>query len=110
MDACQGRVPPSRSVAPHVLLLYHVAQVRPLAQAVDDVLDHPLLPCGRLIAAKQPVPEGSLFALCHTSLLTAGIVPHRSLPICRFSVQGIKGRTTPPERASTPARGRRRVT
>src|SRR5687768_12306452 len=59
-----------RSVAPHVLLLHHVAQVRPLAQAVDDVLDHPLLPCGRLIAAKQPVPEGSLSALCHASLLT----------------------------------------
>src|SRR5918994_2027840 len=103
-----------RSVTPHILFLYHVAKVCPLAQAVDDVLHHPLLPCGRLIAAKQPVPEGSLFALCHASLLTAGIVPHPSLPSCKFSVQGqcIEGPRevrTEPVGNPTPARERRRV-
>src|SRR5215216_6972165 len=81
------------SVAPHVLLLYHITQVCSFAQAVDDVLDHPLFPCGRLIAAKQPVPEGSLSAFCHASLLTAGNFPHRSLTSCRVSVQRGKART-----------------
>src|SRR5215204_3353482 len=52
-----------RGVAPHVLLLYHVAQVRPFAETVDDVLGDPLLPLGRLMGAEQPVPEGSLLAL-----------------------------------------------
>src|ERR671916_341229 len=50
---------------------------------------------GGLIAAKQPVPEGSLLALCHGSLLTAGIFPHLSLTSRRSSVQGSEGRTAP---------------
>src|SRR5215212_4950434 len=76
-----------RGVAAHVLLLYHVAQVRPLAQTVDDVFSDLLLPLGRLMGAKQPVPEGSLFVLWHVSLLNAGIIPHRSLTSYRFPVQ-----------------------
>src|SRR5215212_1791854 len=76
-----------RGVAAHVLLLYHVAQVRPLTQTVDDVFSDLLLPLGRLTCAEQPLPEGSPFVLWHASLLNASIVQHGSLTSCGFPVK-----------------------
>src|SRR5918998_5232828 len=89
-----------RGVASHVLLLYHVAQVRPLAQAVDDVLDDPLLPRRRLITAKQPVPERPLSLFRHSS------------PPCSWSEDAsahpqYNDRTDPPAKRAPP--GRREV-
>src|SRR5918994_7278953 len=51
-----------RGVAPHVLFLDDLFQAGSVAEAVGDVLDHPLLPRRMVLDAEQPVPEGPLLA------------------------------------------------
>src|SRR5215218_11276906 len=76
-----------RGVAPHVLLLDDLFQAGPIAEAVGDVLDHPLLPRRMVLDAEQPVPEGPLLALLgHPGpplprvVLAAPVYPYRHLP------------------------------
>src|SRR5215218_982085 len=92
-DAWWGRDPPSRSlaggvrgplapargadllhllgggVALNVLLVHDVAEVGTLADAVHDVLEHPLFAHRALVRVEQPVPERPLLTLRHPSLL-----------------------------------------
>jgi hypothetical protein len=44
-------------VAADVLFLYHFPQVRPVADAMDDVFKDPPLPVGTASSEKEPVPE-----------------------------------------------------
>src|ERR671916_213882 len=65
-------------VAPHVLLLQYLLQAGAVAEAVDDVLHHPLFPRGVILDAEQAIPEGPVLPLLgHTALLS----PARSSPV-----------------------------
>src|ERR671916_345834 len=55
-----------RGVAPDVLFSEHLSKVRPVLNAVDDVLKYLILPPGSVVGAEEPVPEGA-FSLGHFS-------------------------------------------
>ena len=55
-------------VAPDVLFLEHLSEVRPVLNAVDDVLEYLILSPGSVVGAEEPIPEGA-FLLGHFSSL-----------------------------------------